>query len=72
MTAPGQVQFINAGPPGESAGPSVRVTLFIEGTGEFVEAELTRDVFQNLGLQQSEEVFIRPRQVRVFVEDYQI
>jgi sulfate transport system ATP-binding protein len=37
-----------------------------------VEAELTRDSFQNLGLQQGESVFVRPRQVRVFVEDYQI
>jgi sulfate/thiosulfate transport system ATP-binding protein len=53
-------------------GPSVRVTLAIEGTGEIIEAELTRDVFQNLGLQHYEQVYVRPRQVRVFVEDYQI
>ena len=53
-------------------GPSVRVTLAIDGNGEFIEAELTRDVFQSLGLQQGESVFIRPRQVRVFVEDFQI
>jgi len=53
-------------------GPSVRVTVAIEGNDEFIEAELTRDVFQNLGLQQGEQVFVRPRQVRVFVEDYQI
>jgi sulfate transport system ATP-binding protein len=53
-------------------GPAVRVTLAIEGNKELVEAELTRDVFQNLGQQEGEEVYVRPRQVRVFVEDYQI
>jgi sulfate transport system ATP-binding protein len=53
-------------------GPAVRVTLSIEGNPEFVEAELTRDTFQNLGLQRGEQVFVLPRQVRVFVEDYQI
>ncbi len=53
-------------------GPAVRVTLTIEGNREIVEAELTKDVFQSLGLQQGERVYVRPRQVRVFVEDYQI
>lgn len=56
----------------QKLGPAVRVTLAMDGSGEFVEAELTRDVFQNLGLQQGEQVYVRPRQVRVFVEDYQI
>ena len=56
----------------QKLGPAVRITLAIEGNIEFIEAELTRDVFQNLGLQQGEQVYVRPRQVRVFVEDYQI
>lgn len=56
----------------QKLGPSVRVTLVIDGNGELIEAELTRDAFQNLGLQQGEQVYVRPRQVRVFVEDYQI
>ena len=56
----------------QKLGPAVRVTLAIEGNKEFIEAELTRDVFQNLGLQHGESVFVRPRQIRVFVEDYQI
>jgi sulfate transport system ATP-binding protein len=56
----------------QKLGPAVRVTLAIDSNGEFIEAELTRDVFQTLGLQQGESVFVRPRQVRVFVEDYQI
>lgn len=56
----------------QKLGPSVRITLAIDGNSEFIEAELTRDAYQNLGLQQGEQVFVRPRQVRVFVEDYQI
>jgi sulfate transport system ATP-binding protein len=56
----------------QKLGPSVRVTLAIDGNPETVEAELTRDIFQSLGLQQGESVYVRPRQVRVFVEDYQI
>lgn len=53
-------------------GPSVRVTLAMEENGELLEAELTRDIYQNLGLQHGERVYVRPRQVRVFVDDYQI
>ncbi len=56
----------------QKLGPSVRVTLAVAGSGECIEAELTRDTFQNIGLQQGESVYVRPRQVRVFVEDYQI
>lgn len=56
----------------QKLGPSVRITLSINGSESFVEAELTRDVFQNLDLQQGEQVYVRPRQVRVFAEDYQI
>ncbi len=56
----------------QKLGPSVRVTLAVAGSGEFIEAELTRDTFQNIGLQQGESVYVRPRQVRTFVEDYQI
>jgi sulfate transport system ATP-binding protein len=41
----------------------------IDGSDELIEAELTRDAFQNLGPQQGRRC---PRQVRVFVEDYQI
>ena len=56
----------------QKLGPSVRVTLVMKENTELIEAELTRDIFQNLGLQQGESVYVRPRQVRVFVEDYQI
>jgi len=56
----------------QKLGPSVRVTVTMEENGELLEAELTRDIFQGLGLQHGEPIFVRPRQVRVFVEDYQI
>ena len=56
----------------QKLGPSVRVSLTIDGSSELIEAELTRDAFHNLGLKQDEVVYVRPRQVRVFVEDYQI
>jgi sulfate transport system ATP-binding protein len=56
----------------QKLGPSVRITLVMGGDGELIEAELTRDVYHGLGLQQGEDVYVRPRQVRVFVEDYQI
>jgi sulfate transport system ATP-binding protein len=53
-------------------GPTVRISLLIEGNSEFVEAELTRDKFQHLDLKHGEHVHVRPRQVRVFVDDFQI
>jgi len=56
----------------QKLGPSVRITLVTKENGEYLEAELTRDIYLTLGLQQGESVFVRPRQVRVFVEDYQI
>jgi sulfate transport system ATP-binding protein len=56
----------------QKLGPTVRVTLALVDNAAPVEAELTRDAFQTLGLQQGEAVFVRPRQIRVFVEDYQI
>jgi sulfate transport system ATP-binding protein len=53
-------------------GPTVRISLLIEGNSEYVEAELTRDKFQFLDLKHGEQVYVRPRQVRVFVDDFQI
>ena len=55
----------------QKLGPAVRVTLTLE-SGDLIEAELTREQYQTQGLQQGEQVFVRPRQVRVFVDDYQI
>jgi sulfate transport system ATP-binding protein len=53
-------------------GPVVRVSLAIEESQQTLEAELTRDVFQNLALQKDERIFVRPRHIRVFKENYQI
>ena len=53
-------------------GPVVRVSLAIEESQQTLEAELTRDVFQNLNLQKNERIFVRPRHIRVFKENYQI
>ncbi|MHB8111459.1 MAG: sulfate/molybdate ABC transporter ATP-binding protein [Syntrophorhabdaceae bacterium] len=53
-------------------GPIVRVSLILSDNHEFVEAELTRDVFQQLALQKGETVFVKLRNIRVFQEDYQI
>lgn len=56
----------------QKLGPSVRITLALKSNGEFIEAELTRDAYQNLGLQSGEEVYVRARELRTFVDDYQI
>ncbi len=55
-----------------SIGPIVRVTFGVNGKNETIQAELTREVFQKLALKKGERVYVRPRNVRVFVEDYQI
>jgi sulfate transport system ATP-binding protein len=55
-----------------SIGPIVRVTLSLNGEHDTVEAELTREVFQTLVLKKGETVFVRARNMKVFVEDYQI
>jgi sulfate/thiosulfate transport system ATP-binding protein len=55
-----------------AVGPIVRVALTLRENQDVVEAELTRDVFQTLALKKGETVFVRPRNVRFFAEDYQI
>jgi sulfate transport system ATP-binding protein len=55
----------------QKLGPAVRITLTL-ANGELIEAELTREQYQSQGLQKGENVFVTPRQVRIFVEDYQI
>lgn len=55
-----------------TAGAVVRVTLALNGSHETVEAELTRDQFQNLELKKSESVYLRLRNIRFFDDDYQI
>ncbi len=56
----------------QPVGSSVRVTLTLRENGETAEAELTREAYRNLDLKKGERVFVRPHNVRVFAEDYQI
>ena len=56
----------------QAVGSSVRVILKLNETSETVEAELTREAFRNLALKKGERVFARPRNMRVFMDDYQI
>ncbi len=65
-SAAAQVRYIHA------VGPLVRVELAMLKDGETVEAELGRERLRELALREGEEVFIRPRNMRVFVGDYQI
>ncbi len=56
----------------QAVGSVVRVTLTTNGSRDTIEAELTRDLFQTLALKKGERVYVRPRNIRVFVDDYQI
>ncbi len=56
----------------QTVGPLVRVELALADTGAALEAELSREVADRLDLQVGEEVYVRPRKVTVFAEDYQI
>ena len=55
-----------------AVGPVVRIELDLCENAETVEAELTREVYRELGLKVGESVFVRTRNVRVFVDDYVI
>ena len=54
-----------------AAGPSVKVELVTQGR-ELLQAELSQERYKKLGLERGQEVFVRPRSPRVFVEDYTI
>jgi len=49
-------------------GPIVRLELARADASEYVEAELTRERFRELALKEGEEVFVKPRSLRVFVD----
>lgn len=51
-----------------AAGPLVRLELRRRDTGEPLEVELSRDRYQELQLQQGDQVYASPRNLRVFVE----
>jgi sulfate transport system ATP-binding protein len=69
------VKHINA------VGPTIRLELERKDTGGHLDAELSRERFQELGLQTGEQVHVKPRRLQVFsetdteatnVEDYSI
>jgi sulfate transport system ATP-binding protein len=54
-----------------AAGPTVKVELLTDGGGT-VQAEISQERCADLQLARGDEVYVRPRQKRVFVEDYAI
>ena len=54
-----------------AAGPTVNVELATE-EGDALQAELSQEQQAGLRLRRGEEVYVRARQKRVFVEDYEI
>lgn len=64
---PARILFIRA------VGLIVHLELKREDTGEFVEAELGKDRFRALNLQLGEQVFVKPKDLKIFIpEDYVI
>ncbi|HZV98312.1 MAG TPA: sulfate ABC transporter ATP-binding protein [Methylophilaceae bacterium] len=51
-----------------SVGPVVRLELKRDDDSEIIEAELTRERFRELALSQGEHVFVKPRNLRIFLE----
>lgn len=60
------VRHINA------VGPLVRIELERGDTFEPIEAELGKEAFKILALEAGETVFVKPRKLTLFAEDYQI
>ncbi|MBI5904026.1 MAG: sulfate ABC transporter ATP-binding protein [Deltaproteobacteria bacterium] len=55
-----------------TAGPVVRLELERADGGGVVEAELSREQYRSLGAARGEKVFLTPKNMRVFLEDYAI
>jgi sulfate transport system ATP-binding protein len=60
------VRYIHA------VGPMARVELERNDNGEPIDAELTRERYRELDLQIGERVYVKPRDMRIFVDDYSI
>jgi ABC-type sulfate transport system substrate-binding protein len=50
----------------------VRLELERHDTGDLIQAELTRERYQELALQTGEHVHVKPRKLQVFTDDYAI
>lgn len=56
-----------------AVGPVVYVELKRDGTDEYLEAEISKEQFRQLGIQTGEFVYVHPREVKVFIpEDFVI
>lgn len=55
----------------QSAGPVVRIEVRSE-TGETLRVDLSHDAYELTPVQRGDEVFVKPREARVFLEDYSI
>ncbi|HWK23525.1 MAG TPA: sulfate/molybdate ABC transporter ATP-binding protein [Ureibacillus sp.] len=54
-------------------GPIVQIELKREDVDEYLEAEITKEHFKELGIKNGEIVYIRPKQLKVFIpEDFSI
>ncbi len=53
-------------------GPIVKLELQRADTGDLLEAEITRKHYRDLGLELGETVFVTPRNLKMFAEDYSI
>jgi sulfate transport system ATP-binding protein len=54
-------------------GPSVQIELIREDTKEYLEVELPKEHYTKLNLKVGEKVFVKPKQLKVFIpEDYMI
>lgn len=57
----------------QAVGPTIHLELKRMDTEEYLEAEITKEHYRRLNLKTDEKVFIKPKQLRVFIpEDYSI
>ena len=54
-----------------AAGPQAKLLLESEN-GESVQVEMPRDRFQSMGIKRGDDVYVSPKNMRVFMEDYVI
>jgi sulfate transport system ATP-binding protein len=55
-----------------AAGPTARIKLELADNGAYVEAQISQETYRDLALKLGDQVFVKPRHVRVFPEDYSI
>ncbi|MFL6558854.1 MAG: TOBE-like domain-containing protein, partial [Bacillus sp. (in: firmicutes)] len=54
-------------------GASVQLELIRKDNGEYLEVELRKEQFRSLNLKTGEEVYVKPKQLKVFIPaDYSI